>query len=240
VSRRPSEWLVLFDMDDTLLDTSPIFEAAVLKFTLMLAELGVPVEETRARLSQIDMGRIEEMGFGKHRWPESIGLTYRSLAHERSLRYDRHLEEACAAIGWATYEEYPPVKPGALEALETLRPRVRLALATKGDRELQSGRLERSGLRHHFDDVYILPQKTVAEFRAILGELNYRAERAFMVGDGIRSDINPPMELGMHAIHVRGDSWEHERVPPIRGDFHAVDALAEVPPLVFAAMARVE
>ena len=158
----------------------------------------------------------------------------------RSLRYDRNLEETCAAIGWATYDDDPPVKPGALEALETLRPRVRLGLVTKGDFELQSRRLERSGLRHHFDEVYILSHKTPREFRRILEEQKYRPERAFMVGDGVRSDINPALKLGMHAVQMRGQSWEHERVPPLHGDFHGVDRLEEVPPLVFAAMARAE
>ena len=236
MSRRPSEWCVIFDMDDTLLDTSPIFEAAVLKFCLKLAELGVPMDETRARLSRIDMGRIEELGFGKARWPESIGLTYRELAEDRSWEYDHDMERACAAIGWETYDVYPEVKPGALEALETLRPHVRLVLATKGDVDLQSGRLQRSGLREHFDHVYILAQKTPAEFRKILSEQNFEPARAFMVGDGVRSDINPALELGMHAVQMLGQSWEHERVEPLHGDFHALERLEDVPPLIFRTM----
>ena len=61
-------------------------------------------------------------------------------------------------------------------------------------------------------------------------------QRAFMVGDGMRSDINPALEVGMHAIHVRGQSWAHQLVEPLHGDFAAVDRLEEIPPIVFERM----
>ena len=231
-------WGVLFDMDDTLLITSPTFEAATLKLCLRLAELGVPMEATRARLEQVDLARIEQIGYGKARWPESFGLAYRELARERGLEHDPAVERECVAIGWSTYEAYPPVREGAREVLETLRPRVPLTLVTMGDQDLQRTRLEHSGLEHHFDRVFIVPDKTPARFRRVLKECGLVPERAFMVGDGMRSDINPALEVGMHAIHVRGQSWAYQMVPPLHGDFFAVDQLEEIPGIVFGRMAE--
>ena len=70
----------------------------------------------------------------------------------------------------------------------------------------------------------------------MLEEQSFVPEKTFMVGDGVRSDINPALALGMHAILVRGQSWAHERVDPLHGDFHAVDGLEEIPGIVFNAM----
>ncbi|HVP39671.1 MAG TPA: HAD family hydrolase [Candidatus Saccharimonadales bacterium] len=236
MTRATSGWGVVFDMDDTLLLTSPTFHAAMLRLCLRLAELGIPMDETRERLDRVDLGRIEEAGYGKARWPESMGLTYRSFAEEGRLPYDPQVERECVQIGWSTYEAHPPVRAGAREVLETLRPRVLLALATMGDEDLQRARLEHSGLERHFDRVFIVRHKTPGEFRRILDACGLAPERAFMVGDGMRSDINPALEVGMHAIHVRGQSWAHQQVPPLHGDFHAVDDLEDIPPLVFERM----
>ncbi|MBI5838193.1 MAG: HAD family hydrolase [Candidatus Eisenbacteria bacterium] len=229
-------WGVIFDMDDTLLLTSPTFEAAILKLALRLGELGIPMDVTRERLNDVDLARIEQVGYGRHRWPESMGLTYRAFVDEGRLPYDAGVERECVAIGWATYEAYPPVRQGAREVLETLRPYVKLTLATMGDADLQRPRLEHSGLEHHFDRVFVLPRKTPGEFRHVLDECGFVPERAFMVGDGMRSDINPTLSLGMHAIHVRGQSWAYQNVPPLHGDFFAVDSLEEIPPIIFGRM----
>ncbi len=236
MTRRLSGWGVIFDMDDTLLLTSPTFEAAILKLSLRLAELGIPMDETRARLDEVDLARIRHVGYGRQRWPESMGLTYRAFVDEGRLAYDAAVERECVAIGWETYAAYPPVREGAREVLETLRPRVTLALATMGDEDLQRPRLEHSGLEHHFDRVFILPRKTPEEFRHVLAECGFEPATTFMVGDGMRSDINPALELGMHAIHVRGQSWAYQNVPPLHGDFFAVDELHEIPAIVFGRM----
>jgi putative hydrolase of the HAD superfamily len=94
-----------------------------------------------------------------------------------------------------------------------------------------------SGLEPHFHRVFIVPRKTPEQFRLILSECGLAPGRAFMVGDGMRSDINPALEIGMHAIHVRGQSWAHQLVEPLHGDFVAVDRLEEIPPIVFGRMA---
>ena len=236
MTRTARRWGVIFDMDDTLLATSPTFEAATVRLCRRLEALGIPGEETRARLEDVDLARIEHSGYGRARWPESMGLAYRSFVREGRLAPDPAVESECVAIGWSTYEAYPAARPGAHEVLEALRPRVSLVLATMGDEDLQRPRLEHSGLQPHFDHVFILPRKTPEQFRHILGVCGFVPERAFMVGDGMRSDINPALEVGMHAIHVRGQSWAHQLVEPLHGDFAAVDRLEEIPPIIFERM----
>ena len=96
-------------------------------------------------------------------------------------------------------------------------------LCTRGDPDLQGRRLDHSGLRHHFDGVYFMERKNPATFRAVLIEQGFETSTTFIVGDGVRSDINPALELGAHAVLVRGQNWEHERIDPLHADFAAVD-----------------
>jgi len=237
MTRYPSEWGLVFDMDDTLLVTSPTFEAGVLKLCLKLAELGIPMDDTRARLERIDLARIEALGYAIARWPDSMGLAYRSFVEEGRLeRYEEQVEKECIAIGWETYARDPEVKPGAREVLEELRPHARLVLATRGEAELQGRRLSRSGLKEHFDAVYFMERKNAATYGALLREQRFEPRTTFIIGDGMRSDINPALELGAHALLVRGQNWVHEQVPPVRPEFDAVDSLHEIPGIVLARM----
>jgi putative hydrolase of the HAD superfamily len=168
-----------------------------------------------------------------------MGLAYRSFVEEGRLpEFDPHVEQQCIGIGWDTYDSHPDLKDGAREVLETLRPHVRLALATRGDEELQGRRLDHAGLRHHFDALYFLEWKNRETYGALLGEQGLKPATTFIIGDAIRSDINPALELGAHAILVRGQNWEHERVPPVGDSYHEVDRLDEIPALVFKAMGR--
>lgn len=237
MTRRPSEWGVVFDLDDTLLYTSPTFEAGVLRLSLFLQTLGLEDEEIRSRLLTIDLERINELGYGKARWPESMGLAYRSFVNDQKLPgYDPALERRCVEIGWETYEIHPELKPGAREVLEGLRPHARLVLATRGDEELQGRRIDHAGLRHHFDAMYFMEWKTPETYGALLQEQGFDPRKTFIIGDAIRSDINPALSLGAHAILVRGQNWEHERVDPLEGHFHEVDDLEEIPPIILRAM----
>src|SRR5204862_7264864 len=111
--------------------------------------------------------------YGKARWPESLGLTYRSLVEEGRTVYDGAVEAACVGLGWQTYEANPDVRDGAREVLEALRPRARLVLATRGDEDLQGRRLDHSGLRGHFDALYFLERKTRETYGAILAEQGF-------------------------------------------------------------------
>jgi putative hydrolase of the HAD superfamily len=59
-----------------------------------------------------------------------------------------------------------------------------------------------------------------------------------MIGDSLRSDILPVLEIGGHAIHVPYDTtWRHEDVPAevmSRYSFQRAGGLGEVPALVAA------
>jgi putative hydrolase of the HAD superfamily len=94
-----------------------------------------------------------------------------------------------------------------------------LILVTKGDPAEQTGKLERSGLASSFTAVEVLPEKHHDAYLALSAHHRCDAGRTWMIGNSPRSDINPALRAGLHAIFIPHNfTWilEHEAVeqPP--------------------------
>lgn len=111
-----------------------------------------------------------------------------------------------------------------------------LMLITKGDLAHQQRKVEKSGLESHFKSIEVVSEKTTAVYEQILDQHGIPPSRFLMVGNSIRSDIRPVLELGGWAIHVAPHlSWDHEggEVSSRLADrFRAVDGLEDVVPVI--------
>jgi len=92
----------------------------------------------------------------------------------------------------------------------------RLILITKGDLLDQERKLAQSGLGDMFDAVEIVSDKTAGTYRTVFAGCGEGPERAAMVGNSLKSDVNPAIEAGAWGIHVpHALTWELEHaVPP--------------------------
>jgi putative hydrolase of the HAD superfamily len=101
------------------------------------------------------------------------------------------------------------------ETLAYLSRRHRLILVTKGALAEQSGKVERSGVRRHFTAVEIVPEKNAAVYSSLADKYELKHDSTWMVGNSPKSDINPALIAGLHAVFVpHGDTWilEHEEL----------------------------
>ncbi len=88
-----------------------------------------------------------------------------------------------------------------------------LMLITKGDLNHQLSKIERSGLKSNFQHIEVVNDKTSSVYAAILNRIGVNPERFLMVGNSIRSDILPVLELGGWGVHIPHDlTWSHEQV----------------------------
>jgi putative hydrolase of the HAD superfamily len=112
----------------------------------------------------------------------------------------------------------------------------RLVLVTKGDLFHQEAKLAGSGLADKFSQVDIVSEKDVPTYRRIIERTGVPPERFLMVGNSVRSDVLPVVELGGQAAHVRYTyTWIHEEVTGANGQTHGYHELAsirELPALV--------
>ena len=89
-----------------------------------------------------------------------------------------------------------------------------LILVTKGDPAEQTAKLARSGLAQHFHHVEVLREKHRDAYLDMLRRYGCDTANTWMIGNSPRSDINPALEAGMHAVYLPHHStWVLEQEP---------------------------
>ena len=123
------------------------------------------------------------------------------------------LHETIHGFARAIAEQPVQVLANVRETLAYLGTRHSLILVTKGDFAEQSGKVERSDLKHFFRAVEIVTEKNIPAYQTIVGHHHLSNERTWMVGNSPKSDINPALGAGLNAVFVpHDDTWvlEHE------------------------------
>ena len=224
--------LVLVDFDDTLVDTGPRFHRARDLLFRRLAREGFDAAEIhRVHHDEVDAEFLSRMGYGPFRLPGSFRETYLRLCAKRGRRPDPAVADACAALGEGVVGP-PPVLPGAMEALRRLAAELPTALYTQAsDPDYQLHCVRASGVLDilSLDRVHITERKTPEAFVATMGRFAAREpDRVCMVGNSIRSDVNPALASGARAIHVEREvTWVHDLAEPLVAGVPTVRSFAE-------------
>lgn len=203
---------VVFDGDDTLWSTEQLYDDARSRARDVVAESGMDAARWEECERRIDVQNVDKFGFSTERFPASCVQAYEELCRSTGRVRDADTANRVRQAARSAFERDPPLVPGAQETLKSLRARgARLALLTKGDHELQSRRIERSGLSELFDVIQIVPEKSPAVIRDVVAALGVDVGSAWMVGNSIRSDVLPAIDAGLRAVWIRAHVWEYER-----------------------------
>jgi putative hydrolase of the HAD superfamily len=199
---------LIMDADDTLWENNIYFEQAIHAFVTFLDHSRLSREEVRAVLDEVE--RL--MGYGSVNFTKSLVETYRRLAEKDQQEEDI---EQVRRFGEQIRTQPLQLLEGVRETLDYLSPRHDLFLLTKGDSEEQKLKVERSGIEEYFKHVVIVPEKDVTTYHRVVNELQIDPQRAWMVGNSPRSDINPALAAGLNAVYIpHPHTWhlEHEEV----------------------------
>ena len=213
---RRSHQTLLLDADDTLWENNIYFEQAIASFISYLDHRVHPPEEVRERLNAVERATIAQSGYGLKSFRRSLVTCFEQLT-ERPVTPDQH--ERIVNFTHAIADSEIELLPGVRETLEQLGRRHRLLMVTKGDAGEQCDKLARSGLLAFFEQVEVLPEKETAAYRALAVRHGCEAATTWMIGNSPRSDVNPALAAGLHAVFIPHDfTWvlEHETVnqPP--------------------------
>ncbi len=86
----------------------------------------------------------------------------------------------------------------------------KLVLLTKGDVEIQQGKIKATNCRKWFkEEVYVVPHKDKIVFGSFLKEKS--RENVWHVGNSMRSDVKPALEAGIKMIYIPCETWAYER-----------------------------
>ena len=118
---------------------------------------------------------------------------------------------------------------GVEEALAAISGRYRLVVITKGDLLHQEQKFHASGLDHHVEEIAVVSEKDVRTYRRLVDRYGVEPGGFLMVGNSIRSDILPVLELGGRAVHIPYEYlWGHE-VAEHDGDVPTLASIKELP-----------
>lgn len=226
---------IVFDGDDTLWSTEPLYDEARSKARGLVVASGLDGGEWEQLERKIDVQNVAIFGFGVDRFPTSCVQAYDELSRRANIRADPVISQSVRAIAQSVFNADPTVFPSAKNALEILRARgFRLALLTKGVPEIQWRRIESSGLSPYFEIIRVVAEKTPESIREVLSCLSVTVDRGWMVGNSIRSDILPAIAAGLRAVWIQSHVWEYERAFDGSIDNHALVAstIEEVPDLI--------
>jgi putative hydrolase of the HAD superfamily len=208
---------LIIDADDTLWENNVHFESATEEFLELVDARGGSREAARVLLPSIEHRNIPVHGYGSRGFTVSLMETLEEITGKPTTSEDR---ERILALG--DHVRSMPIQylPGVVETLLVLREHHRLILFTKGDREEQRDKVERSGALGYFHHTEITGEKTPDDYRRLLASHGLDRDESWMVGNSPRSDINPALEVGLGAVYIpHPNTWslEHEEVRPSSG-----------------------
>ena len=203
---------LLIDADDTLWENNIYFERAIARFISFLNHHAFSPEQVREVLNDVERECIVTHGYGLHSFAHALVATFERLSvHPVTPELSAQVRSFAASIENHPIEFISEVP----ETLEYLSARHRLILVTKGNFPEQSGKVERSGLKDLFASVEIVAEKNAAIYTNVVEKHGLTHDSTWMVGNSPKSDINPALAAGLHAVFVpHGDTWilEHEEL----------------------------
>jgi len=207
-----SSQALLIDADDTLWENNVYFERAIAGFISFLNHHEFTPEQVREVLNDVERECIVTHGYGLHSFAHALVRTFERLSiHPVTPQSHAQISRFAHSISDHAIELLPEVP----ETLQYLSSRHRLILMTKGAIAEQAGKVERSGLKKYFAAVEIVAEKDSAAYTAIVAKYSLARGTTWMVGNSPKSDINPALAAGLHAVFVpHGDTWilEHEEL----------------------------
>lgn len=203
--------VIAFDADDTLWSNEPFFQEVEKQYVRLLEPYGTP-KEISAALFQTEMNNLKILGYGAKAFTISMIETALRIS-EQKISADTI--QQIIALGKSLLEMPIELLPGVKETLKALKEqgKYKLVVATKGDLLDQEKKLERSGLASYFDHIEVMSDKTEKEYLRLLNILQIAPSEFVMVGNSLKSDIQPVLSLGGYGIHVPFEvMWQHEVV----------------------------
>jgi putative hydrolase of the HAD superfamily len=201
---------LLIDADDTLWENNIYFERAIANFISFLDHRDHTPEMVRSVLNDVERESIVKHGYGLNSFAHSLVETFERLSVEPITP---ELHKKIHSFSHLIADHPIEIIAGVPETLRYLGQRHHLIMMTKGNLAEQSGKVERSGLKEYFPAIEIVAEKDESTYRSAVAKYALSPDTTWMVGNSPKSDINPALSAGLHAVFVpHGNTWilEHE------------------------------
>lgn len=216
-----------FDADDTLWVNETYFRDAELEFAKLLSNYET-ANKIDQELFKMEMKNLPLYGYGV----KGFMLSMVEMALELSNNNVSNMTIASILdIGKDMLNKPVELLDGVEEILKSLSQSYRLILVTKGDLLDQERKLERSNLSKYFHHIEVLSDKKEANYSMLLNHLDINPSEFLMVGNSLKSDVLPLINIKAKAIHIPfHTTWVHEQVyeTPKASNYKTISSLIEL------------
>jgi len=204
-----SKW-VIFDMDNTLINTEPLYTNASNQFGSFMADHGFNREEVMNKQDEVDASLFEKFGYSTDRFAESFEITAKFF-FQFGFQDDERKKEIIATVRKFAMDVFEQTSVEYDYAAGVVRQMAnagfKVAVVTAGERWVQIKRFDDLTMRNLFHDCWVVLKKTSDVFEDFCIKHNVDKENSWMIGDSIRSDILSSHAAGLNAIHLDTSNW---------------------------------
>jgi len=201
--------VIAFDADDTLWVNEPHFQEVELRFCEIMEDY-LSRHHVSQELFKTEMNNLALYGFGVKSFMLSMVETAIRIS-EGTISLQAI--EKIITLGKDLLDKPIELLDGVKEVLNDLQGKYKLVVATKGDLLDQERKLEKSKLGRFFHHVEIMSDKKESDYLKLIRHLDVKPEVFLMIGNSIKSDILPVLNIGGNAIHIPfHTTWQHEHV----------------------------
>jgi len=201
--------VIAFDADDTLWGNEHYFQETEKKFCELLEDF-LPQHTISRELLQTEIKNISLYGYGINAFMLSMIETAIRIT-DKNIKAETI--EKIISFGQELLEKPVQLIDEVEEVLKSLKTKYRLVMATKGDLLDQERKLKKSGLADFFHHIEIMSEKNEADYKKLIRHLDINPKEFMMIGNSLKSDILPVLNVGGHGIHIPYHvTWAHEKV----------------------------
>ena len=198
---------IFFDADDTLWENEQFFRDAEAKFAELLSDYTGP-EGVQQMLWRKQEDNIPLFGYGSKTY--MIGMTDAAMELCGGTLPEKIYLGIKEIIKELAFHEFQLID-GVEETLQALQGKYTLVVATKGDLTEQLYKYRQSGLEKYFHHCEVRENKDEKNYLELAAKHNLAPEQILMIGNSVKSDIAPVVNIGGIAINTPHEVvWVHE------------------------------
>ena len=208
---------LILDLDDTLIHCNKYFVESRNSFANVMKKWfkTVSKQEILEKQSEIDIKGVEQKGLHSSLYTQSLVTTYRYFCERLGRKMKGSEITQIEKIGQSVFRRRVKPFPYMYEILDTLQADGHLLiLFTGGDEANQRRKITQLRLTDYFDDrIFIFEHKNTDALKQVLNQINADKKNTWMIGNSLKSDIKPAIELGINAIHIPAEiEWSYNIV----------------------------
>jgi putative hydrolase of the HAD superfamily len=215
------------DADDTLWHSEIYFERTQRRFDELVRRYVDEEVDVHGTLNEVERRNLDRYGYGIKGF--TLSMLEAAIEATGGAIGTEEIGQLLAA-GRHMLDHPVDLLPGVDPTLTYLADSgYRLVIVTKGDLHHQEMKVRASGLADRVERIEIVAEKDPGTYRRVVASMDVAPERFCMVGNSVRSDVLPVLEIGAHAVHVPYHvTWEAEHAEH-DGTVPTLETIADLP-----------